>query len=482
MKKRIPLLLLICLITIASCINKKVTRIEATISSRSIYLDEDGINLLPYPGFQKNNPSKMERFVSIPSSDLLDNHIGDMYSLYPQAHPEHPGFENPQDFAERINSHGLKYMRVSLDWFDGNEIIEAGSYSEFVIKSQQESAIDALIEKGIDVNYALVFWDEQIEIGESYSRFKDELEIQHYLDYVRFIVDHFKGRIKYYSILNEPDIGKGTQQYVAPEDYIELVKRAVPVIREIDPSAKIIIGEVTPLTWKNSIYYMNQIIESDVLPLVDGLSWHSAGWSSPEYMATEYFEYQVIIQDIIEKARNNGFDGEFWATEMHWRTSDSPHPDEFDGYSGISAAKYLASSIVRHSGFGFNIGLAENLEHVNKQPVIENLATILAGVEPIEIRIHDDTNFEKLSVYGFQQQNGDYLIAIWLDEIADDNFPGKVVDITITVPYLSANKIMGVDILNSKQQELVYSTENSTFSLSDFIIRDYPICIWIVSN
>ena len=122
------------------------------------------------------------------------------------------------------------------------------------------------------------------------------------------------------------------------------------------------------------------------------------------------------------------------------------------------------------------------MEHVNKQPVIENLATILAGVEPIEIRIHDDTNFEKLSVYGFQQQNGDYLIAIWLDEIADDNFPGKVVDITITVPYLSANKIMGVDILNSKQQELVYSTENSTFSLSDFIIRDYPICIWIVSN
>jgi len=477
MRNNCALIILFVISFFSSCTPDRVMEIE--ISSQPIGKEQATERTSDFT-FQINNGSAIEDFNSNPAIDLLNNRIGDMYSLYPQAHPGHPGYENPQEFAERINSHGLKWMRVSLDWFDGNEVEPEGSYSRHQVHPDQNAAIDALIEKGIDVNYVLVYWDDQIKIEKGYSRFKDESEIQRYLDYVEFIVKYFKGRIKYYSILNEPDLGKGTQQYVDSDEYIELIKRIVPVIREIDPQAQIIIGELSPLIWPNSIAYMYKIIDSDILPIIDGLSWHSAGWSSPEYMAEEYFNYRSLIQNITEKARNNGFTGEFWATEMHWRTSDSPHPDEFDGYTGTAASKYLSRSIVQHRGYGFNIGLAENLEHIHKQPVIENLATLLAGAEPIDFSIDENHNIKNLSAYSFILPDGDHLIAIWSDAIADFNYHGDVV--TISIKNLSVNKAIGIDVMNSFQQELLITSENRKTLLPDLIIKDYPLIIWIQPN
>ena len=42
------------------------------------------------------------------SQELESNDMGDMYCLYPQAHTEHPGFEDPDDSVERIGQKGLK--------------------------------------------------------------------------------------------------------------------------------------------------------------------------------------------------------------------------------------------------------------------------------------------------------------------------------------------------------------------------------------
>ena len=47
---------------------------------------------------------------------------------------------------------------------------------------------------------------------------------------------HFKGRIQYYEILNEGLV------YVEAGDYVKLIHRAIPVIREEDPEAKIAVG------------------------------------------------------------------------------------------------------------------------------------------------------------------------------------------------------------------------------------------------
>lgn len=425
--------------------------------------------------FQLGNNQPLLDFISQPSSELADNKIGDMFSLYPLAHPDHPGYEEPLNFADRIASHGLKWMRLCLDWFDGGELGEIGVYSSFEVHPEQEAAVDALLEKGVAVNLALVYWDESLGEKVSPSRFSEETDVERYLDYVGFVVSHFKGRVAYYSLLNEPNIGKSSQQYVDPQDYAALVRRTVPLIRQIDPSAKIIIGEVTPLIWPEAIDYIDVLLESDVLPLADGLSWHSAGWSSPEYMQEEYAAYQDLVPVLMKKAGENGFQGYFWATENHWRTAESAHPDEYHGYTGITAAKYLARGILWHRGQGFVVGLAENLEHTYKQPVIENLNTLLAGASPVEINIKVEPGVENLQVFSFEDGEGNLLITVWRDVAAQETDEGLPVSLTIQQTGLKSYQ--AVDVILGISQGLIFVENADSTLLPEIIIRDYPLVI-----
>ncbi len=402
-----------------------------------------------------------------------------MITLHPQVQTE-----DPVDFAARINEKGLKWMRLSIDVFDWNEVEDMGAYSEFSVYPEQDEAIESLADNHIKVMYTLVFQDEAIQVeGEDYSRFKTEDEIQRYLDYVQFIVSHFKGRIKYYEILNEPNIDRGTQQYVQVTDYINLVKRTVPVIRREDPQAKIVVGAVTPFYCIEDVVrpepearqYLFHILESDVMPLVDGISWHAMAGASPEYGDEYYYDYPDIVRDIQDAASAHGFSGEYIPEELHWRTSKSPHPHEYSGYAEIAAAKYLARGIIINLGMNGTTGLAENLENPPKMSVITGLCTIMAGTEPVSVPIETQSEATNIKSYSFSLPNGDKLLALWTDGIAVDDDPG--IEATLTFPSFSAQKVVGIDVLHGFEQELVAGIEDGNLVIRDLLVKDYPMIL-----
>ncbi|GAH94211.1 unnamed protein product, partial [marine sediment metagenome] len=205
--------------------------------------------------------------------------------------------------------------------------------------------------------YTLSYWDESIplrleEKKEEFSRFKTEEEIQNYLNYVRFIIRHFKDKIEYYEILNEPDGDIG--QFVELDDYIKLVKQVVPVIREEDPKAKIVIGAVCNLRESCHYEYLLGILKSDVMPLVDAVSFHPMSGASPEYKNLDdypsivqdehyrkyYYNYPSIVQDIKDTASAHRFKGEYIAEEINYRTQAEFIPTEPWTYSEMVVAKY----------------------------------------------------------------------------------------------------------------------------------------------
>lgn len=425
---------------------------------------------------QEKNDHQLTPLTTRVSSELEFNRIGDMVSLYPIAHADNPNHETPEELSERMSSLGMKWMRLSLDKMDWIEIDSPEKFSQFHVDPLQDQAIDELLGRGIQILYTIVYWDPKIQTSGGYSRFRNEDEIQRYLDYVQFIVEHFEGRIEYYSLLNEPNIDFGSQQYVEAIDYINLVRRTVPIIKQADPNAKIIIGEVTPLVSTNAIDYLFEILQSDVLPLVDGICWHGSGDTSPEYKADEYYEYQALLPEIRRVASENGFSGEFWVTEMHWRTPASPHPSEYDEYSGRAAAKYLARGILMHQGMDFVSGIAENITEY-KTPVMQNLATLLAGAEPFEINVEIETQAEKVLSFGFLLPNGDHLLAIWSDGIAVDHETGLLA--RLTIPATTALEVTGIDILNNFEQRMITSIENGILVIDNLFVKDYPIILLI---
>ncbi|MFQ5874112.1 MAG: family 1 glycosylhydrolase, partial [Dehalococcoidia bacterium] len=375
---------------------------------------------------QEGNNLPKTRLEPKQSRELEDNRIGDMWSL-----------ERIEEWnLDQVINTGLKWVRVSIDWMDWIQVESTGAYSEYYVDPEQDNAITDLADNGIKIMYVLVYWDEAIQVEEGYSRFKTEEEIQRYLDYVQFIVHHFKDRIEYYEILNEPNIDKdpSSQQYVELDDYINLVKRTVPVIREEHPEAKIVVGAFTPfLEYRGpdiapllEFEYFFGILSSDVMPLVDAVSWHAMSGTSPEYGEEYYYNYPSLLQEIKDVASSRGFEGEYIAEELHWLTPMNPSPNEYSEYSETTAAKYLARGIVMHLGTDITTGLAETGHELQipKMRVIRNLCTIMAGAEPVSLPAEIQSEATNIRSYSFSLPNGDTLIALWTDGVAVEEDPG----------------------------------------------------------
>ena len=66
-------------------------------------------------------------------------------------------------------------------------------------------------------------------------------QIEAFVKYVRFVVNHFRGRIQLYALWNEQDITYWNP-IANPEEYGRLLKAFVPAVHETDRQAKVIYG------------------------------------------------------------------------------------------------------------------------------------------------------------------------------------------------------------------------------------------------
>ena len=419
------------------------------------------------------------------AKELLDNHISDLMCIV----APNPHFNTEQAYenlADNLNQLGIKWTRLSIDWLDGTEAEEAGTHSEFYINPLQDYYINELTEREIKVIYLLNFWDADIKniaYEPSFSRFRTEEEIQRYLDYARFIVGHFKDIIKYYEILNEPN-NACPIQYTELEEYLNLIRRVVPVIKDECPDCKVIVGEISALEMEDtgSLEYLLGIVGSDVMSIVDGVNWHPFWDVSPECYPDHYYGYPDMVETFRNMAISNGFQGNFYASEMMWSTGGPTWPIRHK-YSEIAGAKYTARGIIMNWGLNCWPGasICPEPSFIEEYPfmrVIKNLCNVLAGTEPIDLPVRVETEAINLKNYSFSLPNGDKLIALWTDGVAVDDDPG--INTTLMISSIATQKVIGVDVLNGFEQELVTNTEDGNLVIENLLVKDYPIILRLV--
>jgi hypothetical protein len=405
-----------------------------------------------------------------PSRELADNRIGSLC---------HPPWcvRDETHINDEFFDLGLKgVLRLTLNEIEASSI--EWSTPEFYITPNDDEWITS-VSRDITLAYTLSFWDKANHPsgweGIS-SRFKTEEEIQRYLEYVRFIVNHFKDRIHYYEIWNEPDVG-GPLQYIEPADYINLAKQAIPVIREIDPEAKIIVGGTSGLASPNSREYLFKILQSDVMPMADVISWHPFFGDSPQYdhVREYYYSYPSLVQQIKDLASAHGFKGEYRADELTWRTPVNADASQPLTYSEITAAKYYARGIMLHLGMDVALGIMVDPRLMVIRATTGNLCTLMVGAKPESLSIEIQSQTTNIMNYSFSLPNGDQLIVLWSNGVAMDDDPG--VASTVTIPGFSNWNTNGIDVLNSLEQKLITSNENGDLIIRDLLIKDYPIVI-----
>jgi hypothetical protein len=426
---------------------------------------------------QEGNTLPRTILPSFTSVELADNHMSEQFTVHCQSGD--PG--EAASYFDNLNELGLTWARLSVDWFDWPEVDLTGDFSRYEVGDCERQAIEMLHANGIRIVYTLVYWDTEIKLAPGYSRFRNQHEIDRFLDYVRFTVGEFKDDVEWWSLLNEPNAEGYDQRHVLVDDYINLVRQAIPVIREADPEGRIIVGNVTPLNESGSYAYLKRIVETDdVVSAADGIAWHGSSGLSLEYQPDFYKNYPAWVEDIRETAWAHGFDGQFIADELHWRTPATPQTIGGNPwyYTDSVAAKYYARGIVSHLGQGIRVGIGhESWEAIPQVMNVDHgLANLMSGASPADLSVTIEGNAEQVQRYSFLVlPGGDRLLAVWRDGKAVDEDPG--VPVSVIISGVSAKRIVAFDVFHSIQQPLVTVTSGDSLVIRNFLIKDYPIIL-----
>jgi len=288
-----------------------------------------------------------------------------------------------------------------------------------------------------------------------------------------------------YVVWAEPTI-RDSIQWIESEDYITLLRRTIPVIRDEHPEARIVTAPTDYLIFPDAQDFLFQLLQSDLMPLVDVISWHPMYGTSParEFHRQYYYDYPELIRRIRRTAEQNGFQGSYFAHELCWGTEEATGSGIFDPtvgfpilYTQAEAAKYLARAMVLHLGMEVAVGHPAGMS--SQMPlsyaVVQNLCTVMDAHEAIDMPVEIDTDFEPAAYCAFRYTDGDRMLAVWTDGIARDEDPG--VPTTITFPGLAAGAVTSIDVLHGLEQELVFEIDGEDTIIRDLLVKDYPILI-----
>jgi hypothetical protein len=405
-----------------------------------------------------------------PSSELAENRIG---AVAEAKHIDH-----------RVWDAGLKWFHLIPDP-DGRWQYVDWEKDEYTIDPQEEQVVDDLLAHKIRIMLVLDVWHVNNRVV--YDKTEEDIAI--YINWVRFMVRHFKGRIEYYEILNEPDMSFETPSGMPVDAYVNLVQRTVPVIREEDPEAKIVVGSVPDTRFIDCRDWLLGVLGSPIMPLVDGVSWHGMFGPAPSddprgvrigrvIEIPNYWEnYPAFIEQIKSVAISHGFDGEFFDEDMVWRTPSEPAGDEPHGFTDVTGAKYYARAIVMHLGLDVFAGLA--LVPDDTRPVsysvIRALSTVMAEAQPVDLPVVIESGATNIQYYGFTLPDGDKLLAVWTDGAAVEYDPG--VPITLTLQNFSAESVTGLDVLYGFEQQIVTENEKGNLVIHGLLVKDYPVIL-----
>jgi len=403
------------------------------------------------------------------SGELEDNRIGD----FPELH-------TLNDRLESLLDTGYKWQKIELlkDGINDGRFWEVDWLTEeYRIDPADDDAITDLANSGVSLVACLGCLPDEDGFAER-GRFKTEEEIQQYLNYARQVAAHFKGRIQYYEIWNEPNV-QTPNWFVELPDYINLISLTIPVILEKDPGAKFVVGSTTPPDNPDSREYLLGVLRSNIMPLVDVVSWHPMFGTSPEYDCCKdyYYEYPSIVQEIKDVASAYGFTGDYYAAEINWAKTDFPLPPVTGQprYSEIVSAKYYARGIMMHLGMDVIAGIIDWGDNPTQLDVTRHLSTLMAGAKAASLPLEIKSEAMNIASYSFSLSNGDYLLALWTDGVAVEIDPGIIA--TLTLPNFSAGEVVGIDILYGLVQQLNTITEDGNLVVRDLLIKDYPIIL-----
>lgn len=217
-------------------------------------------------------------------------------------------FSSPQqalDQVARVAGLGLRFVRMDLTW---SAVERQRGHYDF---SSYDPVIHALTSRGIRLLCILGYNNALYEMVPSppstaVGPHTDAVR-QAFARFVSATVTHFKGRGIIWEIWNEPDNVRFWSPTPTPAGYVDLLKTAVPALRQADTSALVIAPALTgmssqyPAAWT----YLEKCFSLGLPGLVDAISVHPYRQDGPESVTADYRRLSALLARYAPKNKVN---------------------------------------------------------------------------------------------------------------------------------------------------------------------------------
>lgn len=376
----------------------------------------------------------------------------------------------------RMFDAGFKWIRIgqyenssdptSWDWVEQKRGV-------YAVAPEVDDYVDSLVENGVNIQVQLMYGnpmytspagkrpDSILPAPGSFHNPDRSLysvfwppttpeQIAAFSKYVRWMVDHFRGRIHYYALWNEQDIDYWNPE-ANPEDYGRLLKAFVKVVHDTDPAAKVIYGGQADPTRD---YTRRALDTCQCASEIDVYAYHTyPGYG--QNMNPESMDYGAYggesprqLRELVRSYPGIRPDIQFWDDEFNsipsWAGSDEsvqakyvPRGFLYNWAAGVKTFVWLLTAGTdgnEYDDFGLVHGLRYLPDDFTPRPVLQALQNTNAlfsdtRLDPsIEISSPDlpalrrQTGFPFFS-FGFRSRGGKAIVAYWL---AAHSLPGNI--------------------------------------------------------
>ncbi|MBN1918230.1 MAG: hypothetical protein JW889_09995, partial [Verrucomicrobia bacterium] len=308
-----------------------------------------------------------------------------------------------------------------------------------------------------------------------------------WLNYVRYMVRHFKDRTRYFEVWNEWPAGLSNV-----DGYCRVAERTARVIREAYQEARIVLNSTAAIS-SYDIDFIGASLDR-MRGLFDVVGVHPYYNTDPQ----EIRKYPERIATLKGRLAEVGFDGEIMATEWSWFASYPPADRDERHFTEMQKAKIAARFMTTNVAFGIpsfwnetfqthmtsrDVSLLRNtfsgdpISPTQPQPIyymLRTLSTALEDVKAAEVKVEFTPGHEDLEWHVLERGNGDLVIAVWLAGVTvDDASREHVTDIRLAGTGFKAAE--GIDTLNGTRYKLKIAADADT--LKAIHVRDWPLII-----
>jgi hypothetical protein len=188
--------------------------------------------------------------------------------------------------------------------------------------------VDHAVNQGLTVVARLDFVPEWARPKDTTFRYLDEEHFADFGDFVYAFVDHFKGRVDYFIIWNEPNLSfEWGYRPVDPEAYTELLKIAYRRAKEANPECYVLNGGLAPTIARegnewglSDLVFLQRMYDAGARDYFDILAIHAYGYvyppDDPPAENKINFSRSELVREVM--VRNGDEDKKIMITEGGW--------------------------------------------------------------------------------------------------------------------------------------------------------------------